>query len=175
MFAIMDREIQTATLNINQLAGITDMHRQTIAARLKDVPLAPGSNAKLKLYKIQDILKHFLDAEPPAEPEDVSKMKPGERLSHYRAENERIKLETDTAELIRAEEVVREYAALAKAVIQVLETLPDVLERDCALSPQAVSRVQETIDDLRDQMADKVMACDEIQMQLARGEEAEEA
>jgi hypothetical protein len=45
---------------------------------------------------------------------------------------------------------------MAKAVVMVLETLPDVLERDCALPP-AVSRVQSVIDDLRDQMAQKVM------------------
>ncbi|EOC6819658.1 terminase, partial [Klebsiella pneumoniae] len=30
-------------------------------------------------------------------------------------------------------------------------------ERDCALPPAAVSRVQSVIDDLRDQMAQKVM------------------
>ena len=46
---------------------------------------------------------------------------------------------------------------MAKAVVMVLETLPDVLERDCALSPAAVARVQSVIDDLRDQMAQKVM------------------
>ena len=35
------------------------------------------------------------------------------------------------------------------AVVQVLETIGDVLERDCALSPQAVGVVQQAIDDLR--------------------------
>jgi hypothetical protein len=44
---------------------------------------------------------------------------------------------------------------MAKAVVMVLETLPDVLERDCALTP-AVVRVQSVIDDLRDQMAERV-------------------
>jgi hypothetical protein len=39
-------------LNINQLAGITGVHRQTVAARLKNVEPAPGSNAKLKLFQI---------------------------------------------------------------------------------------------------------------------------
>jgi hypothetical protein len=45
---------------------------------------------------------------------------------------------------------------MAKAVVQVLETLPDVLERDCALPPSAVMRIQNIIDDLRDQIAQKV-------------------
>jgi len=38
----------------------------------------------------------------------------------------------------------------------VLETLPDILERDCALTPTAVTRVQIIIDDLRDEMARKI-------------------
>ncbi|HAJ6754504.1 TPA: DUF1441 family protein, partial [Escherichia coli] len=42
------------------------------------------------------------------------------------------------------------------AVVQVLETLPDILERDCGLQPVAVSRVQSIIDDLRDQIALRV-------------------
>ena len=46
---------------------------------------------------------------------------------------------------------------MAKAVVTVLETLPDILERDCALTPVAVSRVQDVIDELRDQIAQKVM------------------
>lgn len=45
---------------------------------------------------------------------------------------------------------------MAKAVVQVLETLPDILERDCAMTPSAVVRVQKVIDDLRDQIAMKV-------------------
>jgi hypothetical protein len=53
--------------------------------------------------------------------------------------------------------VAREFSLMAKAVVMVLETLPDVLERDCALTPAAVSRVQSVIDDLRDQMAEKVL------------------
>ncbi|HCR0882649.1 TPA: DUF1441 family protein, partial [Enterobacter cloacae] len=52
----MDQEIASFKLNINQLAGITGVHRQTVAARLKNVEPAPGSNAKLKLFQITDIL-----------------------------------------------------------------------------------------------------------------------
>lgn len=52
--------------------------------------------------------------------------------------------------------VRREFAIWAKAVVQVLETLPDILERDCGLQPAAVSRVQSIIDDLRDQIALRV-------------------
>ncbi|HKM97787.1 MAG TPA: DUF1441 family protein, partial [Buttiauxella sp.] len=56
----MDQEIATLKLNINQLAGITGVHRQTVAARLKNVEPAPGSNSKLKLYLVTDILTELM-------------------------------------------------------------------------------------------------------------------
>jgi hypothetical protein len=43
----MDQEIATLKLNINQLAGITGVHRQTVAARLKNVSPAQAATANL--------------------------------------------------------------------------------------------------------------------------------
>ncbi len=79
-----------------------------------------------------------------------------ERKAWYQSERERLKFEQETAQLIPASDVRREFAIWAKAVVQVLETLPDILERDCGLQPVAVSRVQSIIDDLRDQIALRV-------------------
>jgi hypothetical protein len=149
----MDQEIASLKLNINQLAAITDVHRQTVAARLKNIEPAAGSNSKLKLYLITDILTELMI---PTVSSDLEDMQPSDRLAHWKAENERLKFEQDTGQLIPADEVAREFSLMAKAVVMVLETLPDILERDCALSPAAVSRVQSVIDDLRDQMAQKV-------------------
>ncbi|WP_286933689.1 MULTISPECIES: DUF1441 family protein [unclassified Leclercia] len=149
----MDQEIASLKLNINQLAAITDVHRQTVAARLKNIEPAAGSNSKLKLYLITDILTELMI---PTVSSSLEDMQPSDRLAHWKAENERLKFEQDTGQLIPADEVAREFSLMAKAVVMVLETLPDILERDCALPPAAVSRVQSVIDDLRDQMAQKV-------------------
>ncbi|RKR64968.1 uncharacterized protein DUF1441 [Yokenella regensburgei] len=149
----MDQEIASLKLNINQLAAITDVHRQTVAARLKNIEPAAGSNSKLKLYLITDILTELMI---PTVSTNLEDMPPSDRLAHWKAENERLKFEQDTGQLIPADEVAREFSLMAKAVVMVLETLPDILERDCALPPAAVSRVQTVIDDLRDQMAQKV-------------------
>jgi len=149
----MDQEIASLKLNINQLAGITGVHRQTVAARLKNIDPAPGSNSKLKLYLVTDILSELMI---PTVSVNLEDMLPSDRLAHWKAENEKLKHELDTKQLIPAEDVAREFSLMAKAVVMVLETLPDVLERDCALTPSAVARVQSVIDDLRDQMAEKV-------------------
>lgn len=154
----MDQEIASLKLNINQLAAITDVHRQTVAARLKNVSPAPGSNSKLKLYFVTEILTELM---VPTVSTDLDDMQPSDRLAHWKAENERIKFEQDTGQLIPADEVAREFSLMAKAVVMILETLPDILERDCALTPAAVSRVQSVIDDLRDQMAQRVLEAEE--------------
>lgn len=152
----MDNELKNLRLNINQLAAITDLHRQTVASRLTNVEPAPGSNARLKLYSVQDILKELLSRTTAAELVDVDNMLPPDRKAWFQSERERLKFQQETSELIPAAEVSREFSSMAKAVVQVLETLPDILERDCAMTPSAVVRVQKVIDDLRDQIALKV-------------------
>ena len=119
----MDQEIAALKLNINQLAGITGVHRQTVAARLKNVEPAPGSNSKLKLYLVTDILTELMI---PTVSTNIDDMDPSDRLAHWKAENERLKFEQDTGQLIPADEVAREFSLMAKAVVMVLETLPDV-------------------------------------------------
>lgn len=95
----------------------------------------------------------FLALPPPVA---ESEMDAHERKAWYQSERERLKFEQETAQLIPTSDVRREFAIWAKAVVQVLETLPDILERDCGLQPAAVSRVQSIIDDLRDQIALRV-------------------
>lgn len=145
----MDRELKNLTLNISQLAALSGVHRQTAAARLQNLPVAGGHESNLKLYRVVDIVSAFLALPPPVA---EGEMDAHERKAWYQSERERLKFEQETAQLIPASDVRREFAIWAKAVVQVLETLPDILERDCGLQPAAVSRVQSIIDDLRDQI-----------------------
>ncbi|WP_410742399.1 DUF1441 family protein, partial [Citrobacter freundii] len=139
-----------------QLAELVGMNRNLVARRLRDMELAGGNGENLKLYELGAALQALLT---PSMKEN-GEMSPQDRKAWYQSENERLKFEAASRELIPVEEVAREYASLAKAVVMVLETLPDILERDCALTPTAVTRVQVIIDDLRDGMARKVEECD---------------
>lgn len=156
----MDNELKNFRLNINQLAAMTDLHRQTVAARLNSVPLAPGSNPKLKLYSVLDVLTALLTRTADPDQIEVDKLLPHDRKAWFQSERERLKFEQETSQLVASSDVAREYSSIAKAVVQVLETLPDILERDCGLQPAAVARVQAVIDDLRDQMAQRVYDAD---------------
>lgn len=137
-------------LNINQIAEITGMHRQTVSQRVATLTPSAGSNSKLKLYPLADLIRLGLQEKMTA---DVDAMSPNDRRAFWQAENERLKYERETGELIPAYEVAQEMSILAKAVVQQLETLPDILERDAGLQPNALMRVQQVIDDIRDQMA----------------------
>lgn len=137
-------------LNINQIAEITGMHRQTVSQRVAGLTPAIGSNSKLKLYFIKDLILAGLAEKMTV---DVDSLSPADRRAHWQGENERLKYEERTGELIPAFEVSQEMSTLAKAIVQSLETLPDILERDCGLQPSQLVRVQQVIDDVRDQMA----------------------
>jgi len=171
LFIIMDNELKNLRLNINQLAALTDLHRQTVASRLNNVEPAPGSNSRLKLYSVLDILRELLGRTTTPELVDVDKMLPPDRKAWFQSERERLKFQQETGELIPASAVTREFSSMAKAVVQVLETLPDILERDCAMTPAAVVRVQKVIDDLRDQIALKVEQADTPEQEDSSSEE----
>ncbi|MDA5624263.1 DUF1441 family protein [Pasteurella multocida] len=137
-------------LNINQIAELVGMHRQTVSQRLAGLTPASGSNSKLKLYLLSDLIRSGLSEKMST---DVDSLSPFDRKAFWQAENERLKYERDTGQLIPAFEVAQEMSAFAKATVQTLETLPDILERDADLTPKALVLVQQIIDDTRDQMA----------------------
>lgn len=137
-------------LNINQIAELTGLHRQTVSQRVAGLTPSLGSNSKLKLYALRDLILTGLAEKMSADVDSLSQM---DRKAFWQAENERLKYEEKTGELIPASEVALEMGTMAKAVVQTLETLPDILERDCGLQPKDLIRVQQVIDDVRDQMA----------------------
>lgn len=145
-------KLSKTQVNVTQLAELVGMNRNLVARRLRDMELAGGNGENLKLYELGPALQALLT---PSMKEN-GEMSPQDRKAWYQSENERLKFEAASRELIPVEEVAREYASLAKAVVMMLETLPDILERDCALTPTAVTRVQVIIDYLRDEMARKV-------------------
>ena len=145
-------ELSRKQVNVSQLAELVGMNRNLVARRLRELELVGGTGENLKLSELGPALQALLT---PSMKEN-GEMSPQDRKAWYQSENERLKFEEAQRQLLPVDEVAREYATLAKTVSMVLETLPDILERDCALTPTEVSRVQAIIDDLRDEMARKV-------------------
>lgn len=149
----MDRDLKNLKLNINQLAELAGVCRQTVAKRLKDIQPA-GGHEKLKLYRLTDIISAFMNIPAPASLED---MDPQSRKAWYQSERERLKFEQETAELIPAVDVRRELVIFGKILSEELAKLPDILACDAGINQNAVNRVRQIIDDLRRQITTRVI------------------
>ena len=137
--------------SVFKIAEAFGLHRDTVKKRLlaANTPVAATVRGN-PVYALQHVGPALFSVK-----HEASRMEPKERKDWYQSENERIKLEKEQRKLIPVDEVVIVYSSMRKAVVQVLETIPDVLERDCALTPQAVGVVQQAIDDLRYTLQEK--------------------
>jgi hypothetical protein len=149
-----DGEVLDHAFSITELAEILGRDRKTIAAIARPLEPTPDSSKTRKNYTVRTLLQALDNPQDL----DVKRMTPAERRAHWQAENERVKYETAIRFLIPAEECAREFRALARGTVITLETLPDILERDCGLTPQAVTRMIEVIDGFRDHLAAEVMS-----------------
>lgn len=142
-------EVMDHALSITELAQILGRDRKTVAAIVRPLTPTPDSSKTRKNYTVRTLLRAL---DNPQEL-NVNQMTPAERRAHWQAENERLKYESSRRFLIPADECRREYTILAKSVVYMLESLPDLLERDCGLPPGATAYVQKVIDDFRDDLA----------------------
>lgn len=148
----MDHELKNLVLNINQLAALSGLHRQTVVARLKNIRPA-GGHDKLKLYRLTDILTEFMGLPPPVA---EGEMDPHERKAWYQSERERLKFEQETAQLIPASESDGSLPSGQKRSCRCWRHYRIFWNVTVVCSLTAVSRVQSIIDDLRDQIALRV-------------------
>lgn len=151
--------------SIARLAEEFGMDRRTATKRLREAGIPPmGKRGGHDVYRLRDAAVALVDlASMPGGEQgvvDPRDLPPMERRAYFQSENERLKVETTLGTLVPAAEVEADMAHLVKQVTQTLETLPDVLERDCALSPEQVVRVQQSCDELRQAMYDAVMGTD---------------
>ncbi|HAS6087746.1 DUF1441 family protein [Vibrio vulnificus] len=142
--------------SISKMAEAFGMSRNTVSKRLREQSVQPAGQERGSLvYALKDAAPALFQSDPTTSGAllDPNKMPPEMRKAWFQSENERIKFEKSLGLLSETSDVARNYALLAKSVIQVMETMPDVLERDCGLTPSQVAKVQASIDDLRDQIA----------------------
>lgn len=81
-------------------------------------------------------------------------MSPKERRDWYEGEKVRIELEVRKGNLITLDEYRGEMARILKQLAYWVETLPDALERKCALDPSVVNLLQAESDSERAALAD---------------------
>ncbi|UIN00033.1 DUF1441 family protein [Yersinia ruckeri] len=144
--------------SIAKIAEAFRLDRKVVKKRLLEanIPIA-GEFRGNAIYALSDVGPALFG--PQAVDEDIqarqdpNKMDPKDRKDWFDSEKGRIWLEKELRHLIPHNEVISVYSSIAKSALQVLETLPDRLERDAALSPAAVLVTQSIIDSVRDDLA----------------------
>lgn len=135
------------------IARLLDLTERRVQQLAREGVLPRGSRGKYPLVGVVRAYVRYLRQAGTAEGAiDPDRLKPFERHAHYKAEKEKLAVEQERGELIPRIEVEQEQARIAKIVAHGLETLPDVLERDCALTPETVARMERHIDAVRERM-----------------------
>ncbi len=151
--------------SVSKLAEGFNLDRRTVTKRLKSAGIeCVRKDGRAELYELSVAARALFEPNVTAQVNELQNpevMLPKDRKDWFQSENERLKFELAEGQLCEVDDVARQMALMAKAVVQVLETLPDVLERDCGLQPKQVARVQSSIDDLRDQLAVQAATLDE--------------
>lgn len=144
--------------NLTQLANAFGFHRDTIRKRLIQARVSAVSvNGNTPLYRLADAAKAvFAGTVGAGNGVDPDELEPAARKAWFDSENARLRFETECGNLIPAHEVAQSFAEFAKAIVNPLDSLPDVLERKASLAPAAIAIVQTTIDAVREQMYLKV-------------------
>ena len=89
---------------------------------------------------------------------DPDEMAPKDRKDWYDGTSTKVKLEEKAGLVIPAEEVRRGVATLVTNMIQEIENLPDLFERDCGFGPEAIKIAQEAVDRVRMLAYERVIA-----------------
>ena len=160
----------------SELAELFGISERTVTTYQKNgLPIEnDGARGGQNSYNTRDVIEWFVEfrvakliSEKPGSGRDPevdinpNSLEPQDRLAWYRSERERLNFEQETGELVHEKDHNDEMFKIGKAFVLVMETLPDQLERDCGLPPAAVAKVQSSIDDLRDQLAE-MLASDEL-------------
>ncbi len=87
---------------------------------------------------------------------DPDQASPKDRKDWFDSEFRRRQLQERDRELIPAGEVEAGLAALIQQTVRTLDTLGDVLERDCGISGQVVERIHKATDAAREELYQRV-------------------
>ena len=144
--------------NISQLADELGVHRNTVRKRLKAAGVLPvNKKGNSAVYLMANAAKAVFAPEASGDGEfcgydSPDQMSATDRKHWYESERSRVALEEEARKLVPIEDVARGYADLIRAVVNPLDSLPDLLEQKCGLTGEAVERVQTVVDSVREQM-----------------------
>lgn len=152
------RSINENRWSIAQCAALLHVDRGTLGEKVKAADIKPvGTERGNRVYDIGDVARAAFERghgqTPGREAFDPKKLPPKERRDFYASEESRIRLEREQGRLIAIDVHRSAMAGILKFLAAFLDSLPDVLERKCALDPRVVEQLQEQIDGQQEHLA----------------------
>jgi Protein of unknown function (DUF1441) len=149
--------------SISRLADCFGICRQTLSKKIKVAGIQAAGMVKGKpVYAIKDVASMVYGPSVQALGNDGYPGQwdsyPEARKAWYQSENERIKFETTTGGLIRESDCAGALAFMAKIFTGSLDSLPDQLEREVGLTPEAAALVQDICDGSRERAYESLLA-----------------
>ena len=144
-------------VNKAELAEANDVSPQTVDAWIRrGIPYVQrGGRGTQWVFNLLECARWRWGSTEESE-DDPEKMPAKDRLDWYRGARERTKHLQECGELLPAADYERELSSAFKAIAVTLESLGDVLERDCGIPPDAVERVNAVCDRERDAMYQRI-------------------
>ena len=148
--------------SISTLAGWFGVARATVVKRLQQAGIRPdGKRGGYDVYRIRDAAPAIIGAAGRVNENgavDPDTLSPADRKHWYHAELAKMQVQTTARELIPAAEVEAGMAAMAKRMVQFLDTMPDQLERDAGLTPAQVDAVHVSVGRMRGALYESIVA-----------------
>jgi hypothetical protein len=131
-----------------QLAALFDMDRAALAQAIREAGIVRGP----KGYDVKRVLALMVGTGA------LDAMAPSARHQLARAQFMEMRIAEKAGQLIPLAEVETGHAEIFKRVALFLDTLPDILERDCGLPPHVLVRIEGALDAARTELHRMVMA-----------------
>ena len=142
--------------SISKVARAFGMSRETVSKRIQDAKLEPaGKRNGYPVYPLALVGPALFEQTPACGQGgaiDPDRLPPKDRLDHYRAERERLKLEAKQRLTLSATEVEAAVSKILKALAQQIETLPARLERDFGLTAAETASLYPAMDAARESL-----------------------
>ena len=108
------------------------------------------------VFDLLAVAKWHYAPESEVNPDDPMTLPPAERKAWYESEIKRRDLQVRDRELIQSSEVEQVVATAFASIAQSIRSLPDNMERQLGMSPEAVERMTVAIDEYMDELADRL-------------------
>lgn len=148
----VQEKIDPSQANISRLATYFQMDRGTIRKKIEASGIAPVKTfGQTRYYSIADAARAcfggdgFMEGGPEG---DIENYRPSEQKDYWIAKQKELEYKRSIGEFLHQDDVRDTFRELAETLNDKIQSQPDILERDEALTPKEVDRMVQLCDKL---------------------------